>query len=108
MTATAQRLSALETANSRRFARAGLRRRVAAGEIGLAEAIECEGAAYLRVFELLLAVPRVGERSMRCVVARAGDATGSRYSLGLKRVGELTPRQREAIVAEFSHQAGTR
>lgn len=86
-----QARSALKLANEVRFAASRLKREVKAGEISLAAAIEDERAGCLEVIVLLTAQQGFGRGSARRVLRDELIAE-------TKRVRELTPRQRRAIV----------
>lgn len=101
MTATVvDRGRALRKAQGRRSDAADARRALRTGHLTLRQALESDSAATLRVYETLLLIPRCGEVKMRLIVGRAGQRTGARHSLGLKRLGELSSEQRSAIVLE--------
>jgi len=98
MTATAlsasepQRLRALERANEIRLARAAIKRRIACGEVSVAEVIlECPDAAITwPVGELLLSQRRWGSTRCRRFLAR-------NHIVETKPVGTLTARQRQLL-----------
>jgi hypothetical protein len=87
-----QRLQALEQANRVRLARAELKRRVAAGQLGAAEVILAMPweTVSMPVAELLTSQRRWGaERSRRCL--------GLLQIPENKHIGTMTERQRRAL-----------
>jgi hypothetical protein len=88
----AQRLEALTAGNRVRSAGAAVKREVAAGELGVVEALDDPRAARLTVAALLMSVRGVAQKKTRRVLllARVG---------GSRRVGELTQRERVALLA---------
>ena len=82
-----QRLRALEQANAIRLARAGLKRRIAVGEVSAAEVIlGCPDAANRwTVAELLMSQRRWGETRCRKFLERNGISE-------IKAIGALTVR----------------
>jgi DNA-binding transcriptional ArsR family regulator len=89
--ALAQRAKALAQANETRVGMADVKRRLAAREITLAEALADPRSTRTRIFHLLLALPRYGE-------VRARWTLRELHIPNLKRVGELTERQRNTII----------
>jgi len=87
-----QRLRALERANEIRLARAGLKRRIATGEISAAEVIlTCpKEATSWSVGELLMSQRRWGSTRCRKFLFR-------NQILETKPVGQLTERQRRVL-----------
>lgn len=87
-----QRLRALERANEIRLARAGLKRRIATGEVSAAEVIlACpQEAASWSVAELLMSQRRWGSTRCRKFLFR-NQITET------KPIGELTDRQRRVL-----------
>ncbi len=96
MTPGPQRLQALARANEVRLARAGLKRRIAHGEISAAEVIlACpEAASSWSVGELLMSQRRWGITKCRKFLAR--NQIGE-----LKQIGALTDRQRRVLAADL-------
>lgn len=92
-----QPMLALEQANQIRLARSQLKRRVAQGEIGAAEVIGgCpKEAETMAVSELLLSQHRWGQR-------RCQDLLAALHISEAKRIGSMTPRQRQALVDTLS------
>lgn len=95
-----QKMVALGEANVRRCAVSRTRGLLRDGLVGLADVLDDDAAGSLRLYELLLDVPRCGETGMRRIVHRAGARTGARYGLACKRLRELSPLQRQAVVDE--------
>jgi hypothetical protein len=91
-----QRLRALEQANAIRLARAGLKRRIAVGEVSAAEVIlGCpEAANRWTVAELLMSQRRWGETRCRKFLERNGISE-------IKAIGALTVRQRELLASQL-------
>jgi hypothetical protein len=91
-----QRLRALEQANDIRLARAKLKRRIATGEVSVAQVIlrSPREAASWSVSELLIAQRRWGTERCRKFLKRNGI-----YEL--KSIGSLTPRQRALLAAQL-------
>lgn len=101
MTATAtiaptgpQHLRALERANKVRLARAELKRRVASGEIGVAEVIlRCPWEAHsMAVADLLMSQRRWGHTRCRKFLSRVPMSEQ-------KTIGSMTERQRHTLAA---------
>src|SRR5438067_13708148 len=92
-----QHMRALERANEVRLARAELKRRVAFGEIGVAEVIvHCPPAAHsMAVADLLMSQRRWGETRCRKLLARLPLSEQ-------KTVGSMTDRQRRVLAAMLS------
>lgn len=86
--------SALEIANDVRIAMSEVRHELMAGSIALAEALDDPRAASHRVYALLVSIRGVGPHRAHRVMLRAGVPE-------LKRVRELVPRQRLALVDEL-------
>lgn len=89
---TSQHMRALAKANRQRLAAAQLRRDLAAGTITFREAIESPDAASLTVERLLNAQRRWG-------VARVEQTCRAVPVKPWARVRDITPRQRDALVA---------
>jgi hypothetical protein len=94
-----QSAAALDRARQVRAARSALRGRLKRGEIGLAAVLEdaaTDGViAKTKVSALIESLPGVGKVSARQAMERHGIA-------GTRRVAGLGPRQREALLQEFS------
>lgn len=86
------RARALEEAARTRKARRALKEAVAAGEKGFAEALDEPIARKMRVRQLVMAVPGIGERKCALVMAKAGIPES-------RRVGGMGCRQRERLLA---------
>lgn len=101
--APTQPMRALERANQIRLARSQLKRRVARGEIEAAEVIRgCPSEAEtMAVSELLLSQHRWGQR-------RCQDLLGPLHISEAKRIGSMTPRQRQALVDTLSRRGRER
>ena len=95
-----QRLRALERANEVRLARAGLKRRIAGGEIAAADVIlECPWEVKSwAIGELLLSQRRWGSTRCRKFLSR-------HQIFETKQVGTLTERQRLALAAQLRELA---
>ncbi len=93
-----QRLRALERANEVRLARAELKRRIAEGEVSAAEVIlACpQEASSWSVREVLMSQHRWGKERCRKFLERNGIHE-------LKRVGQLTDRQKQVLARELEH-----
>src|ERR1039457_5124658 len=89
-----QHMRALERANKVRLARAGLKRRVAGGEIGVAEVIlDCPWEAQsMAVADLLMSQRRWGQTRCRKFLAQIPMSEK-------KTVGSMTDRQRRTLAA---------
>ncbi len=89
-----QHMRALERANQVRLARAELKRRVASGEIGVAEVIlECPWEAdSMAVSDLLMSQRRWGQTRCRKFLAQIPMSEQ-------KTVGSMTERQRHTLAA---------
>ena len=92
-----QHMRALERANQVRLARAELKRRVASGEIGVAEVIlECPWEAdSMAVSDLLMSQRRWGQTRCRKFLAQIPMSEQ-------KTVGSMTERQRRTLAAMLS------
>ena|SRR5881392_2309301 len=95
--AAPQYLRALVRANEVRLARAQLKRRVALGEIDVAEVIvRCPSAAHsMAVADLLMSQRRWGQTRCRKLLARLPMSEQ-------KTVGSMTDRQRRVLAAMLS------
>ncbi len=95
-----QRLRALERANEIRLARAGLKRRIAIGEVSAAEVIlGCPAeAASWSVGELLLSQRRWGSTRSRKFLSR-------NQVVETKPIGQLTERQRRVLASALQTRA---
>src|SRR5437588_3277296 len=93
-----QRMRALELANKVRVARAGLKRRIAIGELSAAEIILAppEAAVTWSVADLLLSQRRWGSTRCRKFLQRNQIAE-------TKPIGTLTDRQRLLLARELKH-----
>lgn len=91
-TAEPQRLRALERANEIRLARAGLKRRIALGEVSAADVLlTCpEAASSWSVSDLLMSQRRWGTTRCRKFLSRNQIAE-------TKPIGKLTERQRHLL-----------
>ena len=89
-----QHLQALEYANRVRLARAGMKRRIAAGELSAAEVIlSCPWQAHsMSISDLLMSQKRWGRARCRRLLVSLGVPEN-------KQVGTLTERQRLALAA---------
>jgi hypothetical protein len=92
-----QHMRALERANQVRLARAELKRRVAAGEVGVAEVIlDCPWEAQsMAVADLLTSQRRWGQTRCRKFLAQIPMSEQ-------KTVGSMTERQRRTLAAMLS------
>ena len=95
-----QRLRALERANEVRLARAGLKRRIADGQVSAAEVIlQCPWEAKSwAIGELLLSQRRWGSTRCRKFLSR-------HQIFETKAVGSLTERQRIALATQLQEHA---
>ena len=95
-----QRLRALERANEVRLARAGLKRRIAGGEVPAAQVIlDCPWeASSWAIGELLLSQRRWGDTRCRKFLSR-------NQILETKPIGTLTERQRLSLAAQLQEVA---
>jgi hypothetical protein len=98
-----QYMRALERANKVRLARAELKRRVAIGEIDVAEVIlECPWEAQsMAVSDLLMSQRRWGESRCRKFLATVPMSE-------TKTVGSMTERQRRTLATMLAAPAGRR
>jgi hypothetical protein len=94
--ASPQHLRALERANQVRLARAELKRRVALGQVDVAEVIlECPWeAASMAVGDLLMSQRRWGQTRCRKFLAQIPMSEK-------KTIGSLTERQRRGLAADL-------
>lgn len=97
-----QHMRALERANKVRLARAELKRRVAAGELGVSEIIlECPWEAEsMAVADLLMSQRRWGQTRCRKFLAQIPMSEQ-------KTVGSMTERQRRTLAAMLSPSTAT-
>lgn len=98
-----QHLRALQRANEVRLARADLKRRIAVGELDIAEVIlECpEEAASMAVADLLMSQRRWGQTRCRRFLAQIPMSEK-------KTLGSMTERQRRALVMMLAAVRATR
>jgi hypothetical protein len=89
-----QHMTALASANRIRLAAADLKREVAEGDLDIVDALGDERAQPMWLGDLLLAQPRWGS-------VRADKLCGELKVNALRRVRELTDRQRQALVDHF-------
>jgi hypothetical protein len=89
-----QHLRALEYANRVRLARAGMKRRIARGELPAAEVVlSCPWQAHtMSISDLLMSQKRWGRTRCRRLLVSLGVPEN-------KQVGTLTERQRQALAA---------
>jgi hypothetical protein len=89
-----QHLRALEYANRVRLARAGMKRRIARGELCAAEVVlSCPWQAHtMSISDLLMSQKRWGRTRCRRLLVSLGVPEN-------KQVGTLTERQRQALAA---------
>lgn len=94
-----QRLAALAAANRVRQTKAAAKRRLAAGELRLAQVLADPPPEFAECYvaELLRAAPFVGQTKARRLLARL--AIGEQ-----RRVRELTERQRLSLLIELRHR----
>lgn len=93
-----QHLKALRRANRVRLGLAAVKAEVAAGDLTVAEALEDPRAVSLQLDELLMCQRRWGRARARRAILAASSAGGLIVPLSEnRRVGDLTPRQRERI-----------
>lgn len=98
-----QHLRALEHANRVRLARAALKRRIAAGDIGVPEVVleSPWEARSMELSELLMSQKRWGRERCRRLLLSLGIPEN-------KQVGTLTERQRTALAAMLAAPASER
>lgn len=98
-----QHLQALQRANEVRLARADLKRRVADGELTVAEVIldPPREAESMMVADLLMSQRRWGRTRCRRFLAQAGLPE-------TKTIGSLTDRQRRVIAEQIRGRTGER
>ena len=90
----AQRMTALELANETRYFRADLKKEIAKGADWRTHITNPEPRLHsMKVYDLLLAIPKAGDKKVRLMLARAAVAD-------TKTLGGLSERQREALVAD--------
>ena len=94
VSAEPQHLRALEHANRVRLARADLKRRVAAGDVHVADIVlQCPWEAHsMELSELLMSQKRWGRERCRRLLLALGIAEN-------KQMGKMTERQRAALAA---------
>ncbi len=97
-----QHLQALEYANRVRLARAGMKRRIAAGELPAADVIlTCPWQAHsMSISDLLMSQKRWGRARCRRLLLSIGVPEN-------KQVGTLTERQRLALAAVLQEKAAS-
>lgn len=95
-----QRLRALERANAIRLARAGLKKRIAEGEVTAAQIIlDCPGEAERwTVSELLMSQRRWGSARCRKFLER-------NHISEIKPIGDLTDRQRQLLALQLRERS---
>ena len=94
-----QVLRALDAANVSRLAAAAVKNEVKAGTLSIGEALADERSGPIRVLDLLCAQHRVGrDRVVRLLAAMAAADPSNRIS-EMKRVRELTARQKALLAA---------
>ncbi len=100
MTPAPQRLRALERANEVRLARAGLKRRIATGEVSAAEIILASPpeASSWAVGDLLVSQRRWGTSRCRKLLMRLQIAEN-------RQIGQLTDRQRRELASHLEVRA---
>ncbi|HWK18107.1 MAG TPA: hypothetical protein VNR66_11695 [Solirubrobacteraceae bacterium] len=100
MTPGPQRLRALERANQVRLARAGLKRRIATGEVSAAEIILASPpeASSWAVGDLLMSQRRWGTTRCRKLLMRLQIAEN-------RQIGQLTDRQRRELASHLEARA---
>jgi hypothetical protein len=100
MTPGPQRLRALERANEVRLARAGLKRRIATGEVSAAEIILVSPpeASSWAVGDLLMSQRRWGTTRCRKLLMRLQIAEN-------RQIGQLTDRQRREVASHLQARA---
>jgi len=100
MTPGPQRLRALERANEVRLARAGLKRRIATGEVSAAEIILASPpeASSWAVGDLLMSQRRWGTTRCRKLLMRLQIAEN-------RQIGQLTDRQRRELASHLEARA---
>ena len=100
MTHGPQRLRALERANEVRLARAGLKRRIATGEVSAAEIILASPpeASSWAVGDLLMSQRRWGTTRCRKLLMRLQIAEN-------RQIGQLTDRQRRELASHLQARA---
>lgn len=88
-----QRMNALELANQIRVYRADLKRRIAAGDIDIETVLRGDDPmlATMKVWDLLMAVPKVGR-------TKANRALQRTRTSPTKTIGGLSERQRQEII----------
>lgn len=98
-----QHLQALQRANEVRLARADLKRRVAEGELTVAEVILASPweAESMAIADLLMSQRRWGRTRCRRFLAQVPLSE-------TKRIGSLTERQRRAVAAQLAPEAAER
>lgn len=101
MHAAQQPLRALQLANQVRLARAELKRRVRGGQVSVSEVVRsCPWEAHsMPIGELLMSQQRWGQARSRRVLRPIGVPEN-------KPVGQLTERQRLALVAALESRGG--
>lgn len=95
----------LAIANETRFAISAVKREIAASRLTIAEALDDPRAQRLTIFDLFKAQRRWGPRTTRRALEDIGCRLGCPPLPELKRVRDLTDRQRRAI-AEFHGRTG--
>ena len=100
MTPGPQRLRALERANEVRLARAGLKRRIATGDVSAAEIILASPpeASSWAVGDLLMSQRRWGTTRCRKLLMRLQIAEN-------RQIGQLTDRQRRELASHLEVRA---
>lgn len=101
-----QQMGALREANVRRVSAHHARLDLRAGRVSLREVLGDYSAGSLRVYEILLDLPACGEVKTRRIVHRAALRCNAGCSFGLRRLRELQPAQRQAILDEARRVLG--
>lgn len=86
-----QRMSALAEANRIRSGKSKLKREIKARRLSAIDALSDPLSAYLRLDELILAIPKMGRVKCAKLLAREVELAPS------KRIGSLSPRQIEVL-----------
>lgn len=102
----AQRVAALQIANQTRIDQAGVKAEIRAGRRAVPEILESPPACLgsLQIWKLLQLAPRVGPKRVRQVLA-ATYLEGVGEVAPWRKLGDLTPRQREVLAGLMRRDA---
>lgn len=92
-----QRLDALQKANEVRTGKSEIKAQLKARTLLPLDALNSEWGGFLKVEELLLAIPKIGRSKARKIMAEVQVSP-------LRKVGSLSERQRKALAAALGER----